>query len=128
MMSATIILYNNWFMYHFIIVSPAPKLSLFEAISLTNHSLRVQWILEYTGGSSDLYMSIDVRSHEVKRRRRSIDSSDPVAMTFEVSVEDGMLLTPSLPFGRSYEIQGMITNQYGMAIHTVTGIMHNYSV
>ena len=95
----------------------APQLSKFEPFTLTNHSIRIEWVLGFNGGSDNIQMSIELRSHEVRRKRRSADS---VAMTFDVEVNQNSLITPALPFGQSYEIMAILENEYGTNVHTVT--------
>ena len=96
-------------------------MSYFEAISLSNHSIRIEWVLEYTGGSDNIHMMVEVESHEVKRPKRSTLSPPPVSMEFEVGVNENVLVTPSLPYGRSYQVSSHIGNEFGSTSHMVTG-------
>lgn len=98
----------------------APRLSSFVAASLTNHTLHIEWYLEYTGGSPDIHMTITIESHEIKRRRRSLS---PITMLFDVGVNDNVLVTPVLPYGRSYQITGVVSSEYGSTEHSTTAFI-----
>ncbi|XP_019851134.1 PREDICTED: uncharacterized protein LOC109581456 [Amphimedon queenslandica] len=87
-----------------------PLLSFLNATGLSDNSLKIEWILEYTGGSHDVHMMLSVQSNQLKRRRRSFD---PVTYSFNVGVNDNVLVTPTLPFGRRYNVMGVVSSEYG---------------
>ena len=81
-----------------------------NATGLFDNSLKIEWVLEYTGGSHDVHMMLTVQSNQLKRRKRSLE---PVTYSFNVGVNDNVLVTPTLPFGRSYEVMGVVSSEYG---------------
>ena len=107
--------------FQYCIFCIAPQLSKFESISLSNHSIRIEWVLGTNGGSDNIQMSIELRTREIKKRR----DVESVPMTFDVEVTQNTLISPVLPFGRSYEIIGTLINEYGTNIYTITSKSNN---
>ena len=96
----------------------APLLSFLNATGQSDNSLKVEWILEYTGGSHDVHMMLSIQSNQLKRRRRSFD---PVTYSFNVGVNDNVLVTPTLPFGRRYNVMSLVSSEYGTHQLATTG-------
>lgn len=78
----------------------------------------IKWELEYTGGSHDIQMIITIQSNELKQRKRSIT---PESMSFDVGVNDNVLVTPALLYGRSYHVMGVVSSEYGSRKHNTIG-------
>lgn len=73
-------------------------------------------------------MSIDIKSHFIsKKKKRSTDSStDFIPMTFDVEVDQQILITPAVPYGRSYEISTTIVNIYGSTQYIITSMLPRF--
>lgn len=95
---------------------------MFDAVMLANHSIRIEWSLAYDGGSEVTQMSIDIKPHLISKKRSTEDDS---LMVFDVTVDQGILITPALPYGRSYRISATIENIYGSTTHIVTSMLTN---
>lgn len=96
----------------------APKLSHISATPLlNNNTLKIEWELEYTGGSHDVHMTITIQSNAPRRKR----SLTPVTLVYNVDVHDNTLITSSLPYGLRYDISSMVSNEYGYREHNTIG-------
>ena len=42
-------------------------------------------------------------------------------MSFDVGVNDNVLITPALPYGRSYHVMGVVSSEYGSRKHNTIG-------
>ena len=78
----------------------------------------IEWKVEYTGGSHDIQMTITIQSNKLQQHKRSIT---PDSMSFDVGVNDNVLVTPALPYGRSYHVMGVVSSEYGSRKHNTIG-------
>ena len=51
-------------------------------------------------------------------------------MSFDVGVNDNVLITPALPYGRSYHVMGVVSSEYGSRKHNTIGdfILMHYTI
>ena len=61
---------------------------------------------------------ITIQSNELQQHKRSIT---PDSMSFDVGVNDNVLITPALPYGRSYHVMGVVSSEYGSRKHNTIG-------